>query len=82
MAKVLPNSITRRTMVAGLTLAAASGAIFAKATRRRLARSLLDRPEPFSVIEGTFGHLSPVIGAASIPLLVKYSNDKEILFKD
>jgi predicted NBD/HSP70 family sugar kinase len=54
----------------------------AKATRRRLARSLLDRPEPFSVIEGTFGHLGPVIGGASIPLLVKYSNDKEMLFKD
>ena len=35
-----------------------------------------------AVIEGTFGHLAPVIGGASIPLLVKYSNDKEMLFKD
>ena len=34
------------------------------------------------VIEGNFGHLAPVIGGASIPLLVKYSNDKEMLFKD
>ena len=54
----------------------------AKATRQKLARSLLDRPESFSVIEGSFGHLAPVIGGASIPLLVKYSNDKEMLFKD
>jgi predicted NBD/HSP70 family sugar kinase len=54
----------------------------AKATRRRLARVLIDRPEPFSVLEGTFGHLGPAIGGASIPLLVKYSNDKELLFKE
>jgi len=54
----------------------------AKAMRRKLARILVDRPEPFSVIEGTFGHLGPVIGGASIPLLVKYSNDKELLFKE
>ena len=54
----------------------------AKATRRKLARIFVDRPEPFSVLEGTFGHLGPVIGGASIPLLVKYSNDKELLFKE
>ncbi len=54
----------------------------AKATRRKLARALGDRPEPFSVLEGKFGHLGPAIGGASIPLLVKYSNDKESLFKD
>jgi predicted NBD/HSP70 family sugar kinase len=48
----------------------------AKATRRKLARSLVDRPESFSVIEGSFGHLGPVVGGASIPLIVKYSNDK------
>lgn len=54
----------------------------AKATRRKLARAFLDRPEPFSVIEGHFGPLAPAIGGASIPLLVKYSNDKELLFKD
>ena len=54
----------------------------AKAVRRKLARILVDRPEPFSVLEGTFGHLGPVIGGASIPLLVKYSNDKELLFKE
>ncbi len=53
----------------------------AKALRRKLARVLADRPEPFSVLEGSFGHLAPVIGGASIPLLVKYSNDKELLFK-
>ena len=52
-----------------------------KAMRRRLARAFLGRPESFSVIEGTFGHLGPVIGGASIPLLVKYSNDKDALFK-
>lgn len=54
----------------------------AKATRRRLARALGERPEPFSVLEGTFGHLGPAIGGASVPLLVKYSNDKELLFKE
>jgi len=54
----------------------------AKATRRKLARLLVDRPEPFSVLEGTFGHLGPAIGGASIPLLIKYSNDKELLFKE
>ncbi len=54
----------------------------AKATRRKLARALADRPEPFSVLEGKFGHLAPAIGGASIPLLVKFSNDKELLFKE
>ncbi|MFI0843760.1 ROK family transcriptional regulator [Mesorhizobium sp. IMUNJ 23232] len=54
----------------------------AKATRRKLARALVDRPEPFSVLEGSFGHLGPAIGGASIPLLVKYSNDKDLLFKE
>lgn len=54
----------------------------AKATRRKLARIFVDRPEPFSVLEGSFGHLGPVIGGASIPLLIKYSNDKDLLFKE
>jgi predicted NBD/HSP70 family sugar kinase len=54
----------------------------ARQLRRRLATAFLDRPEPFTVAEGSFGHLAPAIGGASIPLLVKYSNDKEILFKD
>lgn len=53
-----------------------------KAMRRRLARSFLERPEPFSIHEGMFGHLAPAIGGASVPLLVKYSNDKDLLFKD
>lgn len=54
----------------------------AKATRRKLARALLGRPETFSIHEGTFGHMAPVIGGASIPLLVRYSNDKDLLFKE
>lgn len=54
----------------------------AKATRRRIARTIGARPEPFSVLEGKFGHLAPAIGGASIPLLVRYSNDKDLLFKD
>lgn len=54
----------------------------AKAVRRKLARALVDRPEPFTVLEGRFGHLGPAIGGASIPLLIKYSNDKDLLFKD
>src|SRR6185312_6961942 len=51
----------------------------ARQLRRRLAAAFLDRPEPFTVAEGSFGHLAPAIGGASIPLLVKYSNDKQIL---
>ncbi len=54
----------------------------AKAIRRRLARALVGRPESFSVIEGTLGAAAPVIGGASIPLLIKYSNDRDLLFKD
>ena len=54
----------------------------ARATRRKLARLLADRPEPFSVLEGSFGHMAPAMGGASIPLLVNFSNDKEILFKE
>jgi hypothetical protein len=54
----------------------------AKATRRKLTRTLVDRPEPFLVLEGKFGPLAPAIGRASIPLLVKYSNDNELLFRD
>lgn len=54
----------------------------AKALRRKLARAFVSRPQPFSILEGSFGHLGPVIGGASIPLLVKFSNDKDMLFKD
>jgi predicted NBD/HSP70 family sugar kinase len=54
----------------------------ARSTRRKLARALVDRPEPFTVLEGSFGDRAPSIGGASIPLLVKYSNDKALLFKE
>lgn len=54
----------------------------AKAIRRKLATAFLGRPESFSVLEGSFGHLGPVIGGASIPLLIRYSNDKDLLFKE
>ena len=54
----------------------------ARQLRRGLATAFLDRPEPFTVAEASFGHLAPAIGGASIPLLVQYSNDKEILLKD
>ncbi|WP_421759056.1 ROK family transcriptional regulator [Devosia sp.] len=54
----------------------------ARQTRLKLARLLADRPEPFSVLEGTYGHMGPAIGGATIPLLVNYSNDKDVLFKD
>ncbi len=53
-----------------------------KATRRKLARSMAGRPASFEVIEGTLGAAAPVIGGASIPLLIKYSNDRDLLFKD
>lgn len=54
----------------------------AKGVRQRLAETLVNRPEPFSVVEGRFGPLAPELGAAAIPLLVRYSNDREVLFKD
>ncbi len=54
----------------------------AKATRRKLARALVARPESFEVVEGTLGAAAPVIGGASIPLLIRYSNDRDLLFKD
>lgn len=54
----------------------------AKTIRRKLASRFAGRPEPFSVLEGAFGHMGPAIGGASIPLLVKYSNDRDVLFKE
>jgi predicted NBD/HSP70 family sugar kinase len=54
----------------------------ARATRRKLSSILAERPEPFSVLEGAFGHMAPAIGGACIPLFVEYSNDKEVLFKE
>lgn len=54
----------------------------ARATRRRVSAALASRPEPFSILEGNYGHMAPAIGGASIPLLVKYSNDKDLLFKE
>lgn len=54
----------------------------ARATRRKLLPILADRPEPFSVLEGAYGHMGPAIGGACVPLFVEYSNDKEVLFKE
>ncbi|MEM8971009.1 MAG: ROK family transcriptional regulator [Pseudomonadota bacterium] len=54
----------------------------AKRVRKKLVGKLDYRKEPFSVLEGTFGHLAPAVGAASIPLMVRYSTDKDILFKE
>jgi hypothetical protein len=34
------------------------------------------------VLEGKFGALAPALGAAAIPFLVNYSNDRDVLFKD
>jgi predicted NBD/HSP70 family sugar kinase len=50
--------------------------------RRRLAKSLSERPEAFTVMEGSLGRRAPAVGAASIPFMVRYSNEKDILFKD
>ncbi|MEM8539923.1 MAG: ROK family transcriptional regulator [Pseudomonadota bacterium] len=54
----------------------------ARKVREQLVGKLDYRKEPFSVLEGTFGHLAPAVGAASIPLMVSYSTDKDILFKE
>lgn len=53
-----------------------------KAVRQRAAETLVGRPEPFVVLEGKFGALAPALGAAAIPFLVNYSNDRDVLFKD
>ena len=53
-----------------------------KSTRMKLAALMVNRNQPFAVHEGAYGHLGPAIGGATIPLLVNYSNDKEILFKE
>jgi predicted NBD/HSP70 family sugar kinase len=52
-----------------------------RVTRQKLAELLVNRPEPFSVIEGTYGHAGPAIGGATIPFLFNYSNDRDLLFK-
>lgn len=53
-----------------------------RAIRRRVAESLVARPEPFVILEGRFGDLAPALGAAAIPFLISYSNDRDVLFKD
>ncbi|MBB3398803.1 putative NBD/HSP70 family sugar kinase [Rhizobium sp. BK060] len=54
----------------------------ARETRRKLMPFVFERQNSFSVMEGSFGKNAPTIGAASIALLVKYSNGKDVLFKD
>ncbi len=54
----------------------------AKRVREHLSRLQSRRIEPFTVIEGAFGHFAPAIGGATIPLIAGYSNDKDILFKE
>jgi predicted NBD/HSP70 family sugar kinase len=54
----------------------------ARSIRRTLARAFVGRAGSFTVVEGTLGAAAPVIGGASIPLLIKYSNDRDLLFKD
>jgi len=54
----------------------------ARAMRRELSRETSTRPEPFSVLEGQFGPRAIVLGGASVPLLVRYGSDRDLLFKD
>lgn len=53
-----------------------------RSMRRNLSRSITGRPEPFSVLEGQFGPDALLIGGASVPLIIRYSSDKDLLFKE
>jgi predicted NBD/HSP70 family sugar kinase len=54
----------------------------ARAMRRELSHDTSARPEPFTVLEGQFGPRAFVLGGASIPLLIRYGSDRDLLFKD
>lgn len=54
----------------------------ARSMRRNLAQSTAARPEPFAVLEGRFGRDAFVLGGAAVPLIVRYSSDKDLLFKE
>ena len=54
----------------------------ARSMRRNRAQSTAARPEPFAVLEGRFGRDAFVLGGAAVPLIVRYSSDKDLLFKE
>ena len=53
----------------------------ARTMRRALSRETSGRAEPFTVLEGQFGPRAFALGGASIPLMVRYGSDKDLLFK-
>lgn len=54
----------------------------ARTMRRELSRETATRPEPFTVLEGQFGPRAFALGGASIPLIIRYGSDRDLLFKD
>ena len=54
----------------------------ARAMRRDLSQSVAMRPEPFAVLEGRFGSQAFLLGGAAVPLMVRYSSDRDLLFKE
>lgn len=53
----------------------------ARALRRQLAQAAATRPSPLNIVEGRLGAEAHAIGAAALPLLVRYSTDTEVLLK-
>jgi len=52
-----------------------------RAISRDLSRAAATRPAPLSVQSGTLGLKAFATGAASIPLMVRFGSDTEVLFK-
>ncbi|WP_299743119.1 hypothetical protein [Devosia sp.] len=56
--------------------------MIAKRVREKAAQLQSRRSEPFTVIEGAFGHFASALIRATIPLIVGYSDGKDFLLKD
>ena len=53
----------------------------ARSLRRDLSQAATARMEPLTILDGRFGPLAFALGGASIPLLVRFGRDKDLLFK-
>jgi predicted NBD/HSP70 family sugar kinase len=51
-------------------------------TRAALGKVNQQGLSPFVVVEGTIGNAARASGAASLPLLANFTQDREVLFKD
>ena len=53
----------------------------ARSLRRELSQVATTRMEPLTILDGKFGAQAFALGGASIPLLVRFGRDKDLLFK-